>query len=87
MQSLGDRGVRRFVHPFRARRPSPQDDLVESSFECDGGPIECRMDIHVRRMAIEHGRSDGYLTLTALLLVSPTRVFPPRSDGQLWVAG
>ena len=31
----------------------------ESSFGCDGGPIECRMDIHVRRMAIKHGRSDG----------------------------
>ena len=37
----------------------------DSSFGCDGGPIECRMDIHVRRVAIKHGRSDGYLTLTA----------------------
>ena len=27
------------------------------------------------------------LSKPTLLLVSPTRVFPPRSDGQLWVAG
>ena len=37
----------------------------ESSFGCDGKTIECRMDIHVRRMALKHGRGDGYCTLTA----------------------
>ena len=37
----------------------------ESSFVFDGRPIEWRMEIHVRRVAIRHGRSDGFLTLTA----------------------
>ncbi|MCX7389102.1 MAG: hypothetical protein NTX48_20785 [Planctomycetales bacterium] len=32
---------------------------------CDGGAIEWRMDIHVRRMAMKRGRSTGYWTLTA----------------------
>ena len=39
--------------------------VVESRFVCDDGTIKCRMDIHVRRMAIRHGRSEGYGTLTA----------------------
>ena len=30
-----------------------------------GGTIKCRMDIHVRRMAIKQGRSEGECTLTA----------------------
>ena len=41
----------------------------------------------LRLVSYCHTQSDERTVRASLLLVSPTRAFPPRSDGQLWVAG
>jgi hypothetical protein len=59
-----DMMYRRYSNEFVQAVEGSKNMLQMSQvFGGDGGTIECRMDIHVRRMAIKHGRSDGYWTL------------------------